>query len=61
MKMKEISYNILGVEEIKIKEYFLKYLIENFYENIFSYINSDLENKCSILLTNNILIPIIVL
>jgi hypothetical protein len=59
--MKEISYNILGVEEIKIKEYFLKYLIENFYENIFSYINSDLENKCSILLTNNILIPIIVL
>jgi hypothetical protein len=59
--MKEISYNILGVEEIKIKEYFHKYLIENFYENIFSYINSDLENKCSILLINNILIPIIVL
>ena len=59
--MKEISYNILGAVEIKIKEYFLKYLIENFYENIFSYINSDLENKCSILLINNILIPIIVL
>jgi hypothetical protein len=47
------------MKEIKIKEYIHKDLIENFYKNIISYINRDLENGCSILIINNILIPII--